>query len=102
MRTACWSVPTIWLASPLGLAVLDWISGNRSVLVNHELSGLVQGITMDTQPHETFRALLEATVYVARVIAEAFDDAGVPVRELVCAGGLVKNAVQRAVVAAGA
>ncbi|MCX6432594.1 MAG: FGGY-family carbohydrate kinase, partial [Actinobacteria bacterium] len=76
-----------------GLAVLDWISGNRSVLVNHELSGLVLGITMATQPHEIYRALLEATAYGTRVIVEAFDASGVPVRELVCAGGLVKNGV---------
>jgi L-ribulokinase len=76
-----------------GLAVLDWISGNRSVLVNHELSGMVLGITMATQPHEIYRALLEATAYGTRVIVEAFDVAGVPVRELVCAGGLVRNGV---------
>ncbi|MFD1505963.1 ribulokinase [Georgenia yuyongxinii] len=74
-----------------GLVALDWHSGNRSVLVDHELSGLVLGLTLATRPEEVYRALLEATAFGTRTIVEAFDGAGVPVRELVVAGGLLKN-----------
>ena len=76
-----------------GLIALDWHSGNRSVLVDHELSGLVLGLTLTTRPEEIYRALLEATAFGTRVIIEAFEDAGVPVTELVVAGGLLKNSV---------
>jgi L-ribulokinase len=74
-----------------GLVALDWHSGNRSVLVDHELSGLVLGQTLATRPEDTYRALLEATAFGTRTIVEAFRDAGVPVREFVVAGGLLKN-----------
>jgi L-ribulokinase len=74
-----------------GLVVLDWHSGNRSVLVDHELSGLVVGQTLATRPEDTYRALLEATAFGTRVIIETFADNGVPVRELIVAGGLAKN-----------
>ena len=74
-----------------GLVALDWHSGNRSVLVDHELSGLVVGQTLATRPEDTYRALLEATAFGTRTIIEAFVDAGVPVTELVVAGGLLKN-----------
>ena len=74
-----------------GLVALDWHSGNRSVLVDHELSGLVLGQTLATRPEDTYRALLEATAFGTRVIVETFATAGVPVTELVVAGGLLKN-----------
>ncbi|MGW9402825.1 ribulokinase [Arthrobacter sp. NPDC055585] len=74
-----------------GLLALDWHSGNRSVLVDHELSGLFVGQTLATRPEDMYRALLEATAFGTRVIVEAFNDSGVPVRELTVAGGLLKN-----------
>ncbi len=74
-----------------GLIALDWHSGNRSVLVNHELSGLILGLTVTTTPAEVYRALIEATAFGARTIVEAFGRAGVPVEEFVVAGGLTKN-----------
>jgi L-ribulokinase len=74
-----------------GLLALDWHSGNRSVLVDHELSGLIVGQTLATRPEDIYRALLEATAFGTRTIIEAFNSAGVPVKELVIAGGLVKN-----------
>jgi L-ribulokinase len=74
-----------------GLLALDWHSGNRSVLVDHELSGMVVGQTLATRPEDTYRALLESTAFGTRVILEAFRDSGVPVTELVIAGGLAKN-----------
>jgi L-ribulokinase len=76
-----------------GLVALDWHSGNRSVLVDHELSGLVVGLTLATRPQDVYRALLEATAFGTRVIVETFRDAGVPVEEFVVAGGLQKNAL---------
>ncbi|GAB3523885.1 ribulokinase [Arthrobacter monumenti] len=74
-----------------GLIALDWHSGNRSVLVDHELSGVVVGQTLATKPEDIYRALLEATAFGTRTIVDAFNSSGVPVRELVVAGGLVKN-----------
>ena len=74
-----------------GLLALDWHSGNRSVLVDHELSGVFVGQTLATKPEDMYRALLEATAFGTRVIVEAFKDSGVPVRELTVAGGLLKN-----------
>ncbi len=74
-----------------GLVALDWHSGNRSVLVDHELSGLVVGLTLATKPEEIYRALLEATAFGTRKIIESFEAAGVPVTELVVAGGLLRN-----------
>ncbi len=76
-----------------GLVALDWHSGNRSVLVDHELSGLVIGQTLATRPEDVYRALLEATAFGTRVIVETFRDSGVPVEELIVAGGLAKNAL---------
>lgn len=74
-----------------GLVALDWHLGNRSVLVDHELSAVVVGQTLSTRPEDTYRALLEATAFGTRVIIEAFEASGVPVTELVIAGGLVRN-----------
>ncbi|WP_252446010.1 ribulokinase [Pseudonocardia humida] len=76
-----------------GLVALDWHSGNRSVLVDHELSAVVVGQTLATRPEHTYRALLEATAFGTRVIIESFEAAGVPVTELIVAGGLLKNAL---------
>lgn len=74
-----------------GLIALDWHSGNRSVLVDHELSGVVVGQTLATRAEDTYRALLEATAYGTRVIVDSYTDAGIPVTELVIAGGLLRN-----------
>ncbi len=74
-----------------GLLALDWQSGNRSVLVDHQLSGLVLGLTLSTKPEDVYRALLEATAFGARLIVENFISAGVDVTEFVVAGGLAKN-----------
>lgn len=76
-----------------GLVALDWHNGNRSVLVDHELSGLVVGTTLATRPEDTYRALIEATAFGTRTLIEAFESSEVPVTELVVAGGLTKNAL---------
>ncbi|MCU1577603.1 MAG: araB [Leifsonia sp.] len=75
-----------------GLVALDWHSGNRSVLVDHELSGLVIGVTLTTRAEEIYRALLESTAFGTRKIVETFAQSGVPVTEFIVAGGLLKNA----------
>jgi L-ribulokinase len=74
-----------------GLIALDWHNGNRSVLVDAELSGLMVGETLATRPEDRYRAVIEATAFGTRVIVEAFESAGLAVEEFVAAGGLVKN-----------
>jgi len=74
-----------------GLIALDWHNGNRSVLVDAELSGLLVGETLATKPADIYRALIEATAFGTRKIVETFTAAGVPVREFIAAGGLLKN-----------
>jgi L-ribulokinase len=74
-----------------GLVALDWHSGNRSVLVDHELSGVILGQTLATSAEDGYRALLESTAFGTRVIIETFRDSGVPVTEFIVAGGLLKN-----------
>jgi len=71
-----------------GLLALDWWNGNRSVLVDVDLSGLLIGATLGTKAEDIYRALIEATAYGTRVIIEAFEKNGVPVKELVACGGL--------------
>jgi L-ribulokinase len=74
-----------------GLVALDWHNGNRSVLVDTNLSGVVFGVTLATKTQEIYRALLEATAFGARRIVETFNSSGVPVTEYIVAGGLLKN-----------
>jgi L-ribulokinase len=74
-----------------GLVALDWNNGNRSVLVDHELSGLIVGLTLATRAEDLYRALIEATAFGTRKILDTFAEAGVPVEEFFIAGGLVKN-----------
>ena len=71
-----------------GLLALDWWNGNRSVLVDVDLTGLLIGATLATKPEEIYSALIEATAYGTRVIIEAFEDNGVAINDLVAAGGL--------------
>ena len=71
-----------------GLLALDWWNGNRSVLVDVDLTGMLIGATLATRPEEIYRALIEATAFGTRVIIEAFQDHGVPVNDLVACGGL--------------
>jgi len=71
-----------------GLVALDWWNGNRSVLVDVDLTGLLIGQTLATRPEEIYRALIEATAYGTRIIIETFQNNGVPVNEIVATGGL--------------
>ena len=74
-----------------GLIALDWENGNRSVLVDHALSGVIAGLTLATRPPDIYRALVEATAFGTRVITDTFAASGVPVTEFVVAGGLLKD-----------
>jgi len=71
-----------------GLLALDWWNGNRSVLVDVDLTGLLIGATLLTRPEEIYRALIEATAYGTRIIIETLEEHGVVVSEIVATGGL--------------
>lgn len=71
-----------------GLLALDWWNGNRSVLVDVDLAGLLVGATLATRAPDIYRALIEATAFGTRVIIEALEKNDVPVNELVACGGL--------------
>jgi L-ribulokinase len=77
-----------------GLLALDWWNGNRSTLVDADLTGVLLGATLLTKPEEMYRALIEATAYGTRMIVETFRKNGVPVNEVYAAGGIAeKNAM---------
>ncbi len=71
-----------------GLLALDWWNGNRSILVDPDLTGMILGMTLLTKPEEIYRALIEATAYGARTILENFRKHGVPVGECLACGGI--------------
>jgi L-ribulokinase len=74
-----------------GLLALDWWNGNRSVLVDVGVSGLLVGATLATVPEEIYRALIEATAFGTRTIIETFEAHGVPILDIVAAGGLAEK-----------
>lgn len=78
-------------AGESGLIALDWWNGNRSVLMDAELSGLLVGMTLQTRPEEIYRALIEATAYGTRVIVENFEKHGVRIREINVCGGIARK-----------
>jgi len=77
-----------------GLIALDWWNGNRSTLVDVDLTGMMLGMNLATRAPDIYRALIESTAYGTREIIDAFDAQGIAVNELVAAGGLPeKNAL---------
>lgn len=74
-----------------GLLALDWNNGNRTILVDPLLSGLLLGQTLHTTRAEIYRALIEATAYGARAIIERLRDYGVPIERVVCCGGIAEK-----------
>jgi L-ribulokinase len=75
-----------------GLLALDWNNGNRTVLVDHRLTGLLIGQTLHTEAHEIYRAYIEATAFGALTIIKRIEEYGVPVKEVINTGGLsIKN-----------
>ena len=74
-----------------GLLALDWNNGNRTILVDPMLTGLILGQTLHTTRDEIYRALIEATAFGARAIIERIREYGVPVDRVVCAGGIAEK-----------
>ena len=74
-----------------GLLALDWNNGNRTILVDPLLTGLLIGQTLHTGPAEIYRALIEATAFGARRIIERLEEYGVEVREVVNCGGIAEK-----------
>ncbi len=74
-----------------GLVALDWHNGNRSILMDANLKGMVVGYTLKTKPEEVYRALVEATAFGARRIVEAHESGAKPIKEVFACGGLTGN-----------
>jgi L-ribulokinase len=74
-----------------GLVALDWNNGNRTILVDPRLSGLIVGQTLHSTRAEVYRALIEATAFGARAIIERMTEYGVPVERVVCCGGIAEK-----------
>lgn len=74
-----------------GLLALDWLNGNRTVLVDQRLTGLIVGLTLHTTPAEIYRALIEATAFGALTIIRRFEEYGVRIRDVVNCGGIAEK-----------
>ncbi len=74
-----------------GLLALDWFNGNRSVLTDASLSGMILGLTLQTKPEEIYRALIEGTAYGARMILETFEEAGISPARIMAGGGIAEK-----------
>lgn len=74
-----------------GLLALDWWNGCRTPLVDADLSGMVVGLTLRTEPPEVYRALLEASAFGTRRVVETFEAGGVEIHEVVACGGLAER-----------
>ncbi len=71
-----------------GLLALDWWNGNRTILVDADLTGMLLGMTLATRPEEIYRALIESTAYGTRIIIDDLETNGIPIKEIVTSGGL--------------
>lgn len=74
-----------------GLVSLDWLNGNRSVLMDYGLRGLIAGLTLATKPEHVYRSLIEATAFSARRIFDGYDAAGVHIERVYASGGLARK-----------
>ncbi len=74
-----------------GLLALDWNNGNRTILVDQQLTGMILGLTLHSTPAEIFRALVEATAFGARMIRDRMTEYGVPVERVINCGGIAKK-----------
>ena len=74
-----------------GLLALDWNNGNRTILVDQRLTGLLLGQTLHTRPEEIYRALIEATAFGALTIINRFEEYGIAIREVVNCGGIAEK-----------
>jgi len=74
-----------------GLVALDWNNGNRTILVDQRLTGLLVGQTLHTSRADVYRALIEATAFGARAIVERLTEYRVPIERVVCCGGIAEK-----------
>lgn len=74
-----------------GLLALDWHNGNRNILVDQKLTGLIVGFTLNTKPEEVYRALIESTGFGARIIIERVEEYGVKIKEIIACGGIAEK-----------
>lgn len=74
-----------------GLLALDWWNGNRSILCDYDLTGMMLGLTIATKPEEIYRALIESTAYGTRRIIDSFEESGVPINNVFACGGISKK-----------
>lgn len=74
-----------------GLLALDWWNGNRSMLVDSDLTGLLLGMTLTTKPEEIYRSLIESTAFGTRFIIESFEGKGISIDEVFACGGLSRK-----------
>jgi L-ribulokinase len=74
-----------------GLLALDWNNGNRTILVDQRLTGLLLGQTLHTRPEEIYRALIEATAFGALTIINRFEEYGVKVSQVINCGGIAEK-----------
>jgi L-ribulokinase len=87
-RDECTAAAARLTAGESGLLAIDWWNGDRSAMMTADLSGLILGLTLQTRPHEIYRALIEATALGADLILQAFRDSGFAFEEAVACGGL--------------
>jgi len=74
-----------------GLLALDWNNGNRTILVDQRLTGLLLGQTLHTKPEEVYRALIEATAFGALTIIKRFEEYGIDTQEVINCGGIAEK-----------
>ncbi len=74
-----------------GLITLDWLNGNRCILVDQKLTGLTVDFTLNTKPEEVFRTLIEATGFGASLIIERVKEYGVEIKQIIACGGIVEK-----------
>ena len=74
-----------------GLLALDWLNGNRSVLADTDLTGLLLGLTLQTKPEEIYRAFIESLAFGLLEIIDSYEQAGIPVKELYATGGIARK-----------
>ena len=88
---ACQRKPRRCSAGESGLIALDWNNGNRTILVDARLTGLIVGQTLHTTRAEIYRALIEATAFGARAIIDRIREYGVAIDRVVCCGGIAEK-----------
>lgn len=74
-----------------GLIALDWWNGNRSVIPDDELSGMIVGLRLSTRPEEIYRALIESSAFELRRVCENYEENGIPINNVVATGGIASK-----------